>query len=214
MEERFYQQLLLSVELYLRVQAQVDRSGAGQNESMLSQLSEKVAWDLALAQVWGSKMTLEAIDEEFLGAPTTFHVLAYSKNIQKQRLKEFAHNMKWVGIAGVERMLEETCEGNIPLEEQSANSATWIAGAILPGESASWLIMSSLIDCDLMITDQLPGFDQMYTNLGFQYRGATFWYWKSTVGKVMGASQGVKQDYGWVGPCVRIFRAQIPLFQP
>lgn len=196
-EEHFWQQLLLSVELDLRLRAAGD-----QEHSMTSHLPEKVAWDLALSKVWLSKMALVPIDEGFLRPATTFHVIALTKNIQKERLLSFARNMKWVGLHDVENMLEEDSDGGIPLEFRNAHTSSWITGTILPGPSVCWLAMRCLIDCDPTISNAPHGFDQMEPNLGFQYCGSTYWYFENIVGKVLGASRGVNQDYGWVGPCI------------
>lgn len=202
LEERFYRQLLLSVELSLRIKAITERGEGPEEQSLISKIPEKVAWDLALAKVWQNKMTLEPVDNGFHSASVAFHVMALRKSNQKERLLEFARNMKWVRITEVEHMLGETPNGEIALESRSLYSASWITGLILPGLSASLLMMRSLIDCDADITNTPPGFDQMHSNLGFQYRGNTFWYWNSIVAKVLGACRGVTQDYGWVGPCL------------
>ena len=196
-EEHFWQQLLLSVELDLRLRAAGD-----QEHSMVSQLPEKVAWDLALSKVWLSKMALEPIDEGFLRPATTFHVVALTKDTQKERLLSFARNLKWVGMHDVERMLEEDSDGGIRLEFRNAHTSSWITGTILPGPSACWLAMRCLIDCDPTISNAPHGFDNMEPNFGLQYCGSTYWYFENIVGKVLGASRGVNQDYGWVGPCI------------
>lgn len=196
-EKHFWQQLLLSVELDLRLQAT-----GPQEQSMVSHVPEKVAWDLALSKVWLSKMTLVPIDEGFLRPATTFHVTALTKNTQKERLLTFARNMKWVDMHDVVRMLEEDSDGGIPLEFQNAHTSSWITGTILPGPSACWLAMRCLIDCDPTIGNAPHGFDKMESNFGFQYGGCTYWYFENIVGKVLGALRGVNQDYGWVGPCI------------
>ena len=196
-EMHFWQQLLLSVELDLRLQA----AGA-QEQSLISHVPEKVAWDLALSKVWLSKMALIPIDEGFLRPATAFHVTALTKNTQKERLLSFARKMKWVNMENVERMLEEDRDGGIPLEFRNAHTSSWITGTILPGPPACWLAMKCLIDCDLTIINAPPGFDNMESNFGFQYAGSTYWYFESILGKVLGALQGVNQDYGWIGPCI------------
>ncbi|KAL2036656.1 hypothetical protein N7G274_010606 [Stereocaulon virgatum] len=202
-EQRFCHQLLLSVELYLRLEEFTRHFDKDDVRSLLAGINEKVAHDLALAQIWLSKMTFEPLDGGFLRPPTMFRITALTKTKQKERLLDFANNMKWAGIADVERMLEETDGGVVPLEGKSLWSSSWIAGAIFPGTSSSWLIMRSLIDCDPDLDNAPHGFDQMPSNFGFQYRGSTYWYWESIVGKVIGASKGVKQDHGWIGPCLQ-----------
>ena len=118
-EKHFWQQLLLSVELDLRLRAAGDQEG-----SMTSQVPEKVAWDLALSKVWRSKMALVPIDEGSRPA-TCFHVTALTTDSQRERLLRFARNMKWVNIHDVEYMLEEDSEGGIPLEFQNAHSGLY-----------------------------------------------------------------------------------------
>ena len=199
-EQLFYQQLLLSVELYLRVSFLTHWVGSHQRQCIIQSIPEKVSYDLALAQVWQSKMRLEPLD--VIQNPSIFHTMAITKDIQKGKLLRFAKTMEWAGRANVEAMLQETQEGAIPLECKSAHSATWISGVLLPGPSVSWLIMRSLIDCDPRVNTDQPGFKEMYANLGFQYDGSTYWYWQCIVGKVLGACKGVKQDYGWIGPCL------------
>ena len=195
-EKHFWQQLLLSVELDLRLQAAGDQEG-----SMTSQVSEKVAWDLALSRVWRSKMALVPIDEGS-GPARYFHVTALTTDTQKERLLRFARSMKWVNIHDVEYMLEEDSEGGTPLEFQNAHTSSWIAGTILPGPTACWLAMRCLIDCDPTIINTPHGFENMESAFGFQYCGSTYFYFENIVGKVLSASRGVNQDYGWVGPCI------------
>ena len=199
-EQLFYQQLLLSVELYMRISFLTHWVDSPQRQCITQSIPEKVAYDLALAQVWQSKMRLEPLDD--FQNPTMFHTMAITKDIQKEKLLRFAKTMGWAGRANVEAMLQETHEGVIPLECKSAHSATWISGVLLPGPSVSWLIMRSLIDCDPRVNSDQPGFKEMYANLGFQYDGSTYWYWQCIVGKILGACKGVKQDYGWIGPCL------------
>ncbi len=199
-EQLFYQQLLLSVELYMRILFLTHWVDVTQSLCIMQSIPEKVAYDLALAQIWQSKMRLEPLDD--IQNPTMFHTMAITKDIQKRKLLGFAKTMEWAGRANVEAMLQETHEGVIPLECKSAQSATWISGVLLPGPSVSWLIMRTLIDCDPRVNSDQPGFEEMYANLGFQYDGSTYWYWQCIVGKILGACKGVKQDYGWIGPCV------------
>ena len=196
-EQHFWQQLLLSVELDLRLRAAGD-----QEYLMTSHVPEKVAWDIALSKVWLSKMTLSPIDDGVLQPATTFHVTALTKDTQKDRLLSFARNMQWADMHNVECMLEEDSDGGIPLEFQNAYTSSWITGTILPGSSVCWLAMRCLIDCDPTVMNAPHGFDNMESNFGFQYGSCTYWYFENIVGKVMGASRNVNQDYGWVGPCI------------
>ena len=196
-EKHFWQQLLLSVELDLRLQAAVD-----QEDLMMSHVPEKVAWDVALSKVWLSKMALVPIDEGFLRPATTFHVTALTKNTQKERLLGFARSMKWADMHDVECMLEEDSDGGIPLEFKNAHTSSWITGTILPGPSACWLAMRCLIDCDPTISNAPHGIHSAESTFGFQQSGCNYWYFENIGGKVFGASRGVKEFYGWIGPFI------------
>ena len=200
-EQHFCYQLLLSVELYLRLEKVTREDNKHQKQAILTVIPEKVAYDLALAQIWLTKMRFEPLDTRFLRHPTIFHITALTKINQKEKLLQFATKMKWPNISDVENMLKEAEERIVPLECRSPYSSSWISGTIFPGSSASFLIMRSLIDCDGKINSEPPGFGQKHWDFGFQYRGSTYWYWESIMGRVMGAFKNVEQDYGWIGPC-------------
>lgn len=58
----FFHQLLLSMELYHRIQSKTHADWA--KEKLLSQLPSRVAWDLALARKWHECMSIEQFESE------------------------------------------------------------------------------------------------------------------------------------------------------
>ena len=193
----FFQQLLLSVELFQRVHSR--EITEYERKDFLSKISLRVAWDLALAQRWLENVFVETVENGDLHE--AFHFVLPNKLQQIALLEEFALALKWP-MAGIGSLLDETGSDEKHLKDRGAESVSWLSGVILPGSTASWLIMKCLIDCDRDATKKLDGLGHMTPNSGFQYRSSTYWYWECIVGKVMGAAKGVKNIAGWVGPCL------------
>lgn len=101
----------------------------------------------------------------------------------------------------VEYTLSEEEDPNELLEDRSPNCMSWFTGLLLPGKSMPWILMSALIDCDVDTPEEFHNLEPSSPNVGFQYRGHTYWSWECIVGKVLGATSGVSQIAGWVGPC-------------
>jgi hypothetical protein len=87
------------------------------------------------------------------------------------------------------------------LEDRSTNCMSWFTGLLLPGKSMPFILMNALIDCDGEPPAEFHNLCHTATNIGFQYRGCTYWSWECIVGKVLGAAAGVTQIAGWIGPC-------------
>lgn len=87
------------------------------------------------------------------------------------------------------------------LEDRSTNCMSWFTGLLLPGKSMPFILMNTLIDCDGEPPLEFHNLNQSASNIGFQYRGCTYWSWECIVGKVLGAAHGVTQIAGWIGPC-------------
>jgi len=87
------------------------------------------------------------------------------------------------------------------LEDRSTNCMSWFTGLLLPGKSMSFILMNALVDCDGEPPAEFHNLHQTVSNVGFQYRGCTYWSWECIVGKVLGAASGVTQIAGWIGPC-------------
>ena len=87
------------------------------------------------------------------------------------------------------------------LEDRSTDCMSWFTGLLLPGKSMPFILMNALVDCDSECPPEFHDLHQTQSNVGFQYRGCTYWSWECIVGKVLGAAAGVTQIAGWIGPC-------------
>ncbi|KAF1970093.1 hypothetical protein BU23DRAFT_214649 [Bimuria novae-zelandiae CBS 107.79] len=197
-KQAFFHQLLLSVELYLRVHSEkhTDKS----KRKLMLQLPLNIAWDLALAQRWLENM--EITKTRTSANQSTFSFDLKSKRRQKEALRLFAATLKWPNMDEIDYVLEEQDKTEKPLEDRSADAMSWFSGIILPGPTLPWLVMNSLIDCDRDTGEALKYLTHMHQSSGFQYRANTYWSAHSIVGKVLGAGRGVKQIAGWIGPCI------------
>ncbi|KAH8716959.1 hypothetical protein GQ44DRAFT_712972 [Phaeosphaeriaceae sp. PMI808] len=197
-KQEFFHQLLLSVELYLRIHSreQTEKS----KRKLIMQLPPIITWDLAVAQRWRENM--EITKSRTSSTQSTFSFELKSKNRQKEALRIFASTLKWPNQDEVDYVLDEQDLKEKPLEDRSADAMSWFSGIILPGRTLPWLIMNSLIDCDRDTGDGLKFLTHMQPAAGFQYRANTYWSSQCIVGKVLGAARGVKQIAGWVGPCI------------
>lgn len=197
-KQEFFHQLLLSVELYLRIHSKHHTDKA--KRKLMLQLPPMIAWDLAVAQRWLENMTITKSRTSH--NQSTFSFELGSKQRQKDALRLFAATLKWPNMDEIDYVLEEKDKKEKPLEDRSADAMSWFSGIILPGRTLPWLIMNSLIDCDRDTGDALKYLTHMQTAAGFQYRANTYWSAQCIVGKVLGAARGVKQIAGWIGPCI------------
>ena len=97
------------------------------------------------------------------------------------------------------------CEDDAPddvLEDRSTACMAWFTGLILPGSSMPFILMNALTDCDPDTPSSFHELPCTTPNVGFQYRGHTYWSWDCIVGSVLGAAKGVSQIAGWLGPCI------------
>ena len=197
----FFHQLVLSVELYLRIHSPNVYSHADKTR-VLTQLPLKIAWDLAVAQRWLEHISIsKASNAGNSPGKSTFDFDLRTKNRQKDALQLFMDVMKWPNKLEVEKTLLEKDHRTRPVEDRSADAWSWFSGVILPGPTLPWLLMNSLIDCDPGAGDKLYYLTHMAPSSGFQYRGSTYWSSRCIVGKVLGAARGVNETAGWIGPC-------------
>lgn len=194
---RFFHQLLLGVELYMRIHLEGHAKEA--KRALLAALPPKVSWDLALAERWQDNMTIKK--SRTSSSESVFSFQLGNKKKQKEALQHFAKLLKWPNMQELDYVLEEKGRYEVPLEDRSADAMSWFAGVILPGPTLPWLLMNSLIDCDKETGPSLKYLTHVVPASGFQYRANTYWSYKCIVGKVLGASRGVKQVTGWIGPC-------------
>ncbi|KAH7117996.1 hypothetical protein B0J11DRAFT_97626 [Dendryphion nanum] len=197
-KHEFFHQLLLSVELYLRIHSGDHTEKA--KRKLILQLPPIITWDLAAAQRWLENMTITK--SRTSQSQSTFSFELKSKKRQKEALLLFARTLKWPNMGEIEYVLDERDRDEKPLEDRSADAMSWFSGIVLPGKTLPWLIMNSLIDCDRDTGDALKYLTHMQPAAGFQYRANTYWSAESIVGKVLGAARGVQQVAGWIGPCI------------
>ncbi|CAI6329875.1 unnamed protein product [Periconia digitata] len=197
-KQEFFHQLLLSVELYLRIHSKGYTDKA--KRKLLLQLPPAITWDLAVAQRWMENM--EITKSRTSNVQSTFSFELKSKKRQIEALRVFAVMLKWPNMDEIDYVLEEKDRREKPLEDRSADAMSWFSGIVLPGRTLPWLIMNSLIDCDRDTGEALKYLTHMHTSSGFQYRANTYWSAQCIVGKVLGAARGVKQIAGWIGPCI------------
>ncbi|KAI9836270.1 MAG: hypothetical protein M1819_001607 [Sarea resinae] len=193
----FFLQLLLSVELYLRIHSEGYSSQA--KYEILARLPPKIAFDLAVAQRWLENMAIEKPKTSSKRSSINFELK--KKRTQIKALREFARILKWPNMGEVDYILDERDQKETAVEDRSADTMSWFTGVFLPGVAVPWLVMNSLIDCDRDTDTRLNYLTHMHPSSGFQYRANTYWSWECIVGKVLGAFRGVNQVAGWIGPC-------------
>ncbi|KAK7554679.1 hypothetical protein IWX49DRAFT_575724 [Phyllosticta citricarpa] len=196
-KHKFFHQLLLSMELYLRVHHDTHEEMA--KEHLFKALPPKILWDLAVAQKWLQCMSITKVKTSSKESHFGFEL--QMKKRQREALRRFAQLLKWPGLDEVNYILDEKGRGEVAVEERSADAMTWFTGVVLPGPTLPWLLMNSLIDCDKGTGPPLKYLTHVVPASGFQYKSVTYWSYRSIVGKVLGASRGVSQVAGWIGPC-------------
>lgn len=75
-------------------------------------------------------------------------------------------------------------------------SNTYLSGLILPGETLSHLLMSTLLENDEAALSSLGNEVNLYG--GFIYRGRSFWSTTCIVGRVLAAGEGATECVGWI----------------
>ena len=200
----FFHQLMLSVELHLRIES--TNFDHFEKRRFLSLLPDRVGWSVALAKIWLSNVFIKQANHIGFKGSWDFlplvQVIPHNKLPRIKQVEQLGWGLKWPNMAQVCDLLEKEGEGANTLVSSSVEARSFLSGLILPGPSSSWLAVKCLIDCDTKHGHMLNGLGRMHPQSGFQYRNATYWYWSSIVGKVLGAAKGVDQHTGWVGPCL------------
>lgn len=96
----------------------------------------------------------------------------------------------------VQDMLPATPKAAISLEAAGWLSRSWMSGLVLPGESASHFLISTLLENSSEATHALGYSADLYG--GFLYRGRMYWSKSSIVGRVLAATNGAKECMGWI----------------
>lgn len=203
---KFFHQLLLSVELDLRINSGLHLAEA--KEKLVAQIPPSIQWNLALARRWRENIRVDRIGEH----PDQIRLRFKLQKRQVRMLKRFIQMMKWPNLSETIDCLKQheaqgTLTGHI-----SSHAMAFFSGLILPGTTFPFLIMNSLVDIDPdRATDDLALLTHIHPHCGFQYRGSyTYWTAASIVGKVLAPT--CLSVAGWVGPArptVHLDRAQI-----
>ncbi|KAL1841693.1 hypothetical protein VTJ49DRAFT_6732 [Mycothermus thermophilus] len=191
---KFFHQLLLSLELELRIQSRHHMSEA--KEKLLSQLPPTIQWNLALARRWRDNIRVA----DYGATPEELQLRYKLKRRQVSMLKRFAQMMKWPNLAETLASLKRR-EADNTLDLVSSHAMAFFSGLVLPGPTFPFLIMNSLIDIDPdRATDDLTMLSHAHPSCGFQYRNSyTYWTAASIVGKVLAPTCRCALA-GWVGP--------------
>ncbi|KAJ4173280.1 hypothetical protein NW754_012287 [Fusarium falciforme] len=191
--QKFFHQLLLSLELELRIQSQ--QHGDWAKEKLTSQIPPTIQWNLALARRWQNFVRVD----DFGKTPEDILLRYKLKKRQIRMLRRFAQMMRWPNLdETLDNMKQKDSE--MSLDEVSSDAFAFFSGLVLPGQTFPFLIMNTLLDLDPdNATNELALLSHMHPQCGFQYRNS-YTYWSATciVGKVLAPTcHGVA---GWVGP--------------
>lgn len=189
--QKFFHQLLLSLELELRIQSSQHRDWA--KEKLLQQIPPSIQWNLALARRWRQHVRVEAIGK----TPDEIRLRYKLKKRQVKMLRKFATMLKWPNLA---ETLDNLKQKDEELDTISSDAFAFFSGLIIPGPTFPFLIMNTLIDVDPdPATDELALLSHVHPNCGFQYRSSyTYWSAQCIVGKVLAPT--CHSVAGWVGP--------------
>ncbi|KAK4122910.1 hypothetical protein N657DRAFT_634872 [Parathielavia appendiculata] len=190
---RFCHQLLLSLELELRIQSRHHMTDA--KEKLLTQIPPTIQWNLALARRWRDNIRVD----DYGSTPEQVQLRYKLKRRQVKMLKRFAQMMKWPNLAETLASLKRR-DADSTLDLVSSHAMAFFSGLVLPGPTFPFLIMNALIDIDPdRATDDLTLLTHGHPSCGFQYRNSyTYWTASSIVGKVLAPT--CRALAGWVGP--------------
>ncbi|KAK0674508.1 hypothetical protein QBC41DRAFT_308852 [Cercophora samala] len=190
---KFFHQLLLSIELDLRINSRHHMTDA--RERLLAQIPPTIQWSLALARRWRENVRVETYGP----TPDDIRLRFKLKRRQVKMLKRFAQMMKWPNLSETLRELKQRDEDCV-LDLVSSHAMAFFSGLVLPGPTFPFLIMNSLLDIDPdRATDDLALLTHIHPSCGFQYRNSyTYWTATSIVGKVLAPT--CRSLGGWVGP--------------
>ncbi|EAQ83977.1 hypothetical protein CHGG_10381 [Chaetomium globosum CBS 148.51] len=191
--QKFCHQLLLSLELELRIQSRHHMTDA--KEKLLAQIPPTIQWNLALARRWHDNIRVD----DYGTAPEHIRLRYKLKRRQVKMLKRFAQMMKWPNLTDTLDTLKRRDE-ETTLDLISSHAMAFFSGLVLPGPTFPFLIMNALIDIDPgKATDDLTLLTHAHPSCGFQYRNSyTYWTATSIVGKVLAPT--CRSLAGWVGP--------------
>ena len=155
----FFHQLVLGTELFLRLYSK--HYDDEERDELVRQLPPRISWTIALARKWRECIKLEPFEEKskergmsvllvdvWYGLTRIVRFRLRNKRAQVKALRKFARVMKWPNLLSVDNLLKEETHSR-PLEEKSSDAMSYFSGLVLPGATLPWLIMNTLIDCDV-----------------------------------------------------------------
>lgn len=190
---RFFHQLLLGVELNLRIHNSQHSDYA--KDKLLQQIPPTIRWSLVLARRWSDYVRVESYGNAVDEIKLRFKL----KKRQVKMLKKFATTLKWPNLGDTLEALRDT-EEDPASAAVSSDAYAFFSGLVLPGPTFPFIIMNTLIDTDPdEATDELALLSHVHPNCGFQYRNSyTYWTTSCIVGKVLAPT--CQSLAGWVGP--------------
>ncbi|RFU76269.1 vtc domain-containing [Trichoderma arundinaceum] len=124
---KFFHQLLLSLELELRIQSRHHDDWA--KEKLLQQMPPTIKWNLALARRWRENVRVEAYGD----LPQEVKLRYKLKKRQVKQLKKFAQIMKWPNLRETMDNLRQKDE-EFALDSISSDAFAYFSGLVLPGQ--------------------------------------------------------------------------------
>lgn len=123
---KFYYQLLLSLELDLRINSRIHEEGA--KEQLISQIPPQILWNLALARRWRHNIRIE----DWGNTPDQVRLKFKLRKRQTKVLKRFAKLMKWPNLdATLDALRRRDAEGSSV--NVSSHTMAFFSGLVLPG---------------------------------------------------------------------------------
>ncbi|KAI9287114.1 hypothetical protein BC943DRAFT_336189 [Umbelopsis sp. AD052] len=184
---KFLYILLLATELRLRLPLIKDNS-------FQSALREKIKADLIIAKRWWDGMDLAA--NPAAPGDYSWHSLIYGQ--QTAGLIRFAELMNWPYLNSVRSKIEACYSELRSGATLDCHVWDWMFGLCLPGKYYSFKVMSALIKFS---PETKPLGTAPYYDSGLVLKGKTYWRITSILGRVLGATPGVRASLDWIGPC-------------
>jgi hypothetical protein len=125
---RFFYQLLLSLELELRINSKIHTDWA--KERLMNQIPPKLQWNLALARRWRGYVRIE----EYGATAERVKLRFKLRKRQSKMLKRFAQMMKWPNLAETLEILRQR-DAEASLLTVSSHAMAFFSGLVLPGVS-------------------------------------------------------------------------------
>jgi hypothetical protein len=127
---QFFHQLLLSLELELRINSGLHIDAA--KERLMGQIPPKIQWNLALARRWRTYVRIE----EYGATAEQVRLRFKLRKRQTKMVKRFAQMMKWPNLENTLDVLRQgDAEASLPTI--SSHAMAFFSGLVLPGVSRS-----------------------------------------------------------------------------